>query len=148
MNLDFEHNGITIEFYQKPNDEKFSFRIKDDEKLTELLLNSVKTKRVKYEDLDYAIKGIFNKIKEIKNNQIEPKNESIMNPIVKLSELCQKKFKESLMTRVVNKIGADHNPVIEVEIILPDGKVYTGYGSNQKIAKQKAAKDALNDIES
>jgi hypothetical protein len=60
---EFTQNGITLVFYQKPNDEKFSFLIKDNEELTEKLLASVKIKRVKEMDIKYAANGIFEKIK-------------------------------------------------------------------------------------
>lgn len=68
------------------------------------------------------------------------------NPIVELAEKCQIKFRESMVTRVTNKTGADHNPTITVEIELPNGKVYEASGINQKIAKQKAAEKALSEL--
>lgn len=52
---EFNQNGITLVFYQKPEDEKFSFLVKDNEGLTEQLLNSVSTKRVKEKDIKYAV---------------------------------------------------------------------------------------------
>jgi dsRNA-specific ribonuclease len=67
------------------------------------------------------------------------------NPIVTLSKLMQRNFGANIETRVVGKKGADHCPTIEVEIELPidSGKVFTGCGSNQKLAKQAAAEEAL-----
>ena len=61
---EFNQNGIILVFYQKPEDEKFSFLVKDNEELTEQLLNSVSTKRVKEKDIKYAVRGIFEKIEQ------------------------------------------------------------------------------------
>ena len=142
---EFNQNGITLVFYQKPEDEKFSFLVKDNEELTKQLLNSVSTKRVKEKDIKYAVKGIFEKIE---NNLLltNQKSNQMTNPIVELAELCQRKFRESMVTRVIGKEGADHNPTITVEIELPNGKVYTASGINQKVAKQKAAEKALAEL--
>ena len=141
---EFNQNGITLVFYQKPEDEKFSFLIKDNEELTEQLLNSVSTKRVKEKDIKYAVKGIFEKIEQ---NLLITKNQTEMyNPIVELTEKVQRKFRESMVTRVISKEGADHNPTITVEIELPNGKIYKASGINQKIAKQKAAEKALAEL--
>ena len=141
---EFNQNGITLVFYQKPQDEKFSFLVKDNEELTNQLLNSVSTKRVKEKEIKYAVKGIFEKIE---NNLLMTKNKNQMeNPIVELAEKCQKIFRESMITRVIGKEGADHNPTITVEIELPNGKVYVASGINQKIAKQKAAEKALAEL--
>ena len=142
---EFNQNGITLVFYQKPADEKFSFLVKDNEELTERLLNSVKTKRVKEKDIKYAVRGIFEKIEQnllLTNQKLKKMN----NPIVELAEKVQKKFRESMVTRVVGKEGADHNPTITVEIELPDGRIYKASGINQKIAKQEAAKKALAEL--
>jgi|SRR5690606_20157281 len=142
---EFNKNGITLVFYQKQGDEKFSFLIKDNEELTERLLNSVSTKRVKEKDIKYAVKGIFEKIEQ--NLLITTKNQTDMkNPIVELSEKVQRKFRESMITRVIGKEGADHNPTITVEIELPNGKVYQASAGNQKIAKQIAAEKALAEL--
>lgn len=69
------------------------------------------------------------------------------NPIVELTERVQRKFRKSMVTRVIGKDGADHNPTIKVEIELPNGKVYKASGINQKFAKQIAAKNALGDTQ-
>ena len=141
---EFNQNGITLVFYQKPADEKFSFLIKDNEELTEQLLRSVSTKRVKEKDIKYAVKGIFEKIE---NNLLINKNQKQMNnPIVELAEKVQRKFRQSMVTRVIGKDGADHNPTITVEIELPNGKIYQASGINQKIAKQLAAEKALFEL--
>ena len=141
---EFNQNGIILVFYQKPEDEKFSFLVKDNEELTEQLLNSVSTKRVKEKDIKYAVRGIFEKIEQ---NLLITKNQTEMNnPIVELAERVQRKFRESIVTRVIGKEGADHNPTITVEIELPDGRIYIARGINQKIAKQKASEKALAEL--
>jgi len=141
---EFNQNGIILVFYQKPEDEKFSFLVKDNEELTEQLLNSVSTKRVKEKDIKYAVRGIFEKIEQ---NLLITKNQTEMNnPIVELAERVQRKFRESIVTRVIGKEGADHNPTITVEIEFPDGRIYRARGINQKIAKQKASEKALAEL--
>jgi len=138
---EFTQNGITLVFYQKLEDEKFSFLIKDNEELTSQILLNVSNHRVKEKDIFFAKKGIFEKIEQ---NLLTTKNKNQMNnPIIELAEKCQRIFRESMVTRVTNKTGADHNPTITVEIELPNGNVYTASGMNQKEAKQKAAEKAL-----
>jgi len=141
----FSQNGKTIVFYQKEGDEKFSFLIEDEPELTEQLLANVSTNRVKEKNIRFAIKGIFEKIE---NNLLTIKNLNEMNtnPIVELGEKCQKRFGASMETRVTNKVGADHCPVISVEIELPNGEIFTASGINQKEAKQKAAREALESL--
>lgn len=140
---EFNQNGITLVFYQKPEDEKFSFLIKDNEELTTQLLLNVSNHRVKEKDIKYAVKGIFEKIEQ----NLLPKNQTEMNnPIAELTEKVQRKFRESMVTRVIGKEGADYNPTITVEIELPNGKIYKASGINQKIAKQKAAEKALAEL--
>lgn len=141
---EFTQNGITLVFYQKPEDEKFSFLVKNNEELTTQLLLNVSNNRVKEKDIKYAVKGIFEKIEQnilITKNKIE-----MNNPIVELAEKCQRIFRKSMVTRVTDKTGADHNPTITVEIELPNGKIYEASGINQKIAKQKAAEKALAEL--
>ena len=141
---EFTQNGLTLVFYQKPNEEKFSFLIKDNEELTTQLLLNVSNHRVKEKNIKYAVKGIFEKIEQ---NLLITKNKTEMNnPIVELAEKCQRIFRERMVTRLTGKTGADHNPTITVEIELPNGKVYQASGINQKIAKQKAAEKALAEL--
>jgi dsRNA-specific ribonuclease len=137
----YTENGVTLVFYKKPNDEKYSFAIKGDDELTNILLSNVSKKRVSEKDIFFAKKGLFEKLK---NNSLIQTN--MNNPIVELAEKCQKKFRKSMVTRVTGKEGADHNPTITVEIELPNGKKYLGSGINQKIAKQNAAEEALKEI--
>jgi dsRNA-specific ribonuclease len=137
----YSQNGKTIVFYQKENDEKFSFLIENEPELTEQLLANVSNKRVKEKDIKFAVKGIFEKIEN--NLLIKNLNEMNTNPIVELAEKIQKRFGANIETRVTNKVGADHCPVISVEIELPNGEIFTASGKNKKEAKQKAAEIAL-----
>lgn len=66
-----------------------------------------------------------------------------MNPIIQLSELCQKEFGQNIETSVDGTSGADHCPEVFVTITLPNGEEFKASGSNKKIAKQEAAKNAL-----
>ena len=68
------------------------------------------------------------------------------NPIVELAELVQRQYGKNIETRVINKTGADHCPVITVEIELPNGEIFTASGKNKKEAKQKAAREALESL--
>ena len=143
---EFTQNGLTLVFYQKPNDEKFSFLIKDNEELTTQLLLNVSNHRVKEKNIKYAVKGIFEKIEQNLLITKKQNKTEMNNPIVELAEKCQRIFRESMVTRLTGKTGADHNPTITVEIELPNGKVYQASGINQKIAKQKAAEKALAEL--
>ena len=67
--------------------------------------------------------------------------------IVRLSEAVQENTGENIVTRVIGKTGADHQPSVSVEIKLPDGDVYTAAGKNKKEAKNKAAIEALKVLE-
>lgn len=151
----FSQNGKTIVFYQKEGDEKFSFLIENEPELTEKLLNSVKTKRVKERDIHYAIKGIFEKLVDILNEDFDEykksinqiRNQNIMeNPIVVLAERSQKRWGSNIETTVLGKTGPDHMPTVSVQIELPDGRIFKSSGVNQKEAKQKAALQALSEF--
>lgn len=65
------------------------------------------------------------------------------NPIIELSLVCQKLYKSNIETFVIDKSGPDHEPVITVKIVLPNGKEYTASGKNKAEAKQAAAIEAL-----
>ena len=77
---------------------------------------------------------------------IKKLNEMEKNPIIKHEKKIQKRFGANIETRVINKTGADHCPVITVEIELPNGKIFTASGKNKKEAKQKAAREALESL--
>jgi len=137
----FSQNGKTIVFYQKENDEKFSFLIENETELTERLLATVKTKRVSEDKIKYAVNDIFDLIEN--NLLIKNLNEMNTNPIVELAELVQRQYGKNIETRVTGKTGADHCPTITVEIELPNGLIIEASGKNKKEAKQKAAEIAL-----
>jgi dsRNA-specific ribonuclease len=65
------------------------------------------------------------------------------NPIVELSEFCQKRFGANIETEVLGKTGADHLPTVKVRITTPDNKVFEASSSNKRLAKQNAAKEAI-----
>lgn len=143
---EFSRNNLTIVFYQKENDQKFSFLIKDEKELTERLLATVKTKRVSENKIKYAVNGIFDLIE---NNLLTIKKLEQMensNPIIELAELVQKQFGANIETKVTGKTGADHMPTVSVEIELPDGRTFEASGTNKRIAKQKAAEKALSEF--
>ena len=145
---EFTRNNYTLIFFQKENDKKYSFYIKNEKELTEKLFISVKTKRVSENKIKYAVNGIF----EILNNQnLLIKNSEIMNeknPIIELAEKMQRIFGQNIETEVLTKEGQDHCPTVTVAIHLPNGKVYEASGSNKRIAKRKAAENALADFNS
>lgn len=66
-----------------------------------------------------------------------------MNPISELNELMQKRYGESIKTKVLEKEGLDHIPTIKIAIYLPNGETFTASATNKKLAKQKAAQEAL-----
>ena len=120
-----------------------SHYIENDEELTDRLLATVKTKRVKEDKIKYAVNGIFDLIENdlLTKNVVKMKNS---NPIIELAELVQKQYGRNIETRVTGKTGADHMPTVSVKIELPDGRVFEASGTNKRIAKQKAAEQALN----
>jgi len=141
MTKEFTQNGITLVFFKKENDNKYSFAIKGDDELTEKILEQTSTHRVKEGDIFFVRKAIFEKLK---NNMFsETKKTNQTNPIVELSEFCQQQWGRNIETRVVGKTGSDHNPIITVEVELPDGRIFTASCMNQKLAKQKASENAL-----
>jgi len=136
---------LTLVFFQKEDDKKFSFYIENETELTERLLATVKTKRVSEDKIKYAVNGIFDLIENdlLTKNVVKMENS---NPIIELAELVQRQYGKNIETRVTGKTGADHCPVITVEIELPNGEIFTAAGINQKEAKQKAAREALESL--
>jgi len=141
MTKEFTQNGITLVFFKKENDNKFSFAIKGDDELTEKILQNTSTHRVKEGDVFFVTKDIFEKLKNNMFSETKEKNQT--NPIVELSEFSQKRWGKNIETRVIGKTGPDHNPIITVEVELPYGRIFTASGMNQKLAKQTAAENAL-----
>jgi len=141
----FSRNNLTLVFFQKEDDKKFSFYIENETELTERLLATVKTKRVSEDKIKYAVNGIFDLIENdlLTKNVVKMENS---NPIIELAELVQLQYGKNIETRVTGKTGADHCPVITVEIELPNGEIFTASGINKKEAKQKAAREALESL--
>lgn len=66
--------------------------------------------------------------------------------IAYVAEKCQRDFRANLTTEVIDKKGPDHSPVITVKVTFPEGEFFFGKGSNQKIAKAEACKQAMMEI--
>lgn len=140
--IKISRNNSTLVFFQKENDKKFSFCIENNEDLTEILLATVKTKRVREDQIKYAIDGIFNLIEKNLLTTTTTKKMMEKNPIIELAELVQRQYGANIETRVTWK----NMPTINVEIELPDGRVFEASGNNKRIAKQKAAEKALSKL--
>ena len=187
----FIRNNLTLVFFQKENDKKFSFFIVLEPELTEQLLATVKTKRVSEDKIKYAVNGIFDLLDRkytgyywstlvnddkdfelylinnwcfdyvscfeyeaicrnyyngsLLNNKTKKETEMETNPIIELAELVQRQYGANIETRVTGKTGPDHMPTVNVQIELPDGRIYEASGTNKRIAKQKAAEKALSE---
>jgi dsRNA-specific ribonuclease len=142
----FSRNNLTIVFFQKEDDQKFSFYIEDEPVLTEQLLATVSNKRIREDKIKYAVNGIFDLIKNnllITKKVVQMEN---LNPIIELAELVQRQFGSNIETKVTGKTGADHMPTVSVAIILPGGRTFEASGTNKRIAKQKAAEKALKEF--
>lgn len=65
------------------------------------------------------------------------------NPIIELAQFIQKQYGENITTKVVDVAGELHCPDVTIIIACPDGGEYAATVKNKKIAKQKAAEEAL-----
>ena len=144
---EFTRNGYTLIFFQKENDEKYSFYIKGEELLTADLLSTIKGKRVKEKAINYAVDGIFEKISNLQKlkNSVEIMD-SEKDPVIELGLFCQKMFKANITTTLISKQGSSHNPTIKMEVKLPNGRTFTAIGPNKRIAKRKAAQKAIDEL--
>lgn len=140
--ITFTIGGYTLRFYKDDGDEKYRFLIEGEEALTAKLLATTSAHRVKKDSISYAAKAIFHKI-ATGNFQDLPAVLYEGNPITELAEKCQRIFRDSILTEVLDVSGPDHNPQVTVCITLPNGDTFTEVGSNQKLAKRKAALLAL-----
>ena len=149
MKKQLRQSGYTLCFYHKENDPKLSFFIENEPELTDKMLSSIKTKRVKQKEVHYVVKAID---ELISNNSLNQKSEVSMskfsNPIVALSEMVQAKTGTSLVKTVVEKRGSDHAPIVTAGFILPNGVKFTATASNQKEARKIAAELIIEDLES
>ena len=152
MEKRFTEGGITIVFFQKENDSKYSFLVENEPELTEKLNQSVKTKRVDESGIRYAVPALFEKIAEIMDSDFDLyesvvrkiQSNNCENPIVVLAELCQKMFGKNIESKVIGKIGQDHCPTITVNVLLPNGTSFKASGSNQKEARKIASISAID----
>lgn len=101
--------GYMVEFYHKKGDKKLSFRIQDNEKLTDVLLAHCSEKRVKVESIDFAIRGIREKIEQ---GILDPASAQTREPQVTSEDYCtkinlyaQKEHGESVYFRVYPRGG-------------------------------------------
>ena len=143
MKYKLRNSGYTVVFYKKEGDKKPSFFIENEPELTEKILNSVITKRVKQEAMPFVL-PVLDDI--IMTNNFKTLNVMNNNPIVELAENIQKLYGQNLEFTTPIKDGPDHCPIVTVSLLLPNGKKYTASGSNQKIARQECAKQALKEI--
>ena len=144
---------ITIVFYQKEGDEKYSFFIKDNLELTQKVLASVKTKRVKAGEFRYVVEAILKLIEkgELKFTptvqDLTPKRTVInFDYMSLLNKKCQQMYGDGVTTTPAWTVGESHCPVVGIEVCLPNGWTVMGKGPNKKVAKQIAAKEALQSL--
>ena len=149
MKKQLRQSGYTLCFYHKENDPKLSFFIENEPELTALVMDNVKTKRVKQKDVNCVVKAID---ELVFNHSLKPKTgvdmNKFSNPIVALSEMVQAKTGTSLVKTVVEKRGSDHAPIVTAGFILPNGVKCTATAANQKEARKIAAELILEDLES
>lgn len=143
----FYRGNHILEFYRENQGEKFRFRLYGEEKLTEQLLAVCKHKEVKEKDLRFAVRGIFEKLRDLPKLQQEKKQIPIrkyeQDDASYLNEICQKLFGQNLDCRLVSQSGAPHLPTIKVRVTTPDGKTAEAHANSQKVARQRAAKRLL-----
>lgn len=69
-----------------------------------------------------------------------------INPVVRLNEIVQQQYGDSIRTAVIGKTGEDHCPEIKVRITLPDGRECEAVGPNKREAKKIAAQHLLEKL--
>lgn len=136
--------GYCVIFYKKEGDNKLSFLIENEPELTKKILATVSTKRIKPKAIRFVLPALDELI--LNNNFKTEKDMSNSNPIVQLSELIQRQYGTNLEFTTPIKKGADHCPEVTVDLILPNGVKYTATASNQKLARQECAKQALAEL--
>lgn len=135
--------GYMVEFYHNEDDKKLSFRIQDNEKLTQVLLAHCSEKRVKVGSIKYAISGIREKIER---GILDPASVQTRGPQVTSEDYCTK---INLHTQKEHGEGIyfETYPMgyeTKVVLTMPDGKEFQAVASNKKLAKQLAAKQACD----
>lgn len=134
--LEFTEKGVTLVFYQKPYDEKYSFLVKDNPALTESILKLVNKKRMKKEDISYAKKAIFDIISSNKLSQ----KEQVVTDYVSLvnNKLNQTQSIEELPVEVNQRANT-----VTLTILFGDYTI-TKTALNKKLAKQLCFKEILD----
>ncbi|MBQ7738756.1 MAG: ribonuclease III [Desulfovibrionaceae bacterium] len=64
----------------------------------------------------------------------------------RLQEIVQHSFKAMPIYTLISTKGPDHAKTFAINLTLPNGKVFTGYGSSRKRAEQEAAKIAIKSL--
>ncbi|MDR0692554.1 MAG: hypothetical protein LBF69_05910 [Prevotellaceae bacterium] len=120
-------------------DGKFSFS--SENKNLQKWVDTCKQKRVKLSEIHFVVNAAKKYMRNgvitapSKKARVAPQG---INPVSELNELVQKKYGQSIKTEIIS-----YSPDIAVDVILPDGSAFTGYGENQKIARIDAAIKAL-----
>lgn len=95
MQTTFTKNGITLEFYRLKNDEKYSFRVKDNQELTEVILANLFTKKVSERNIEFTQAEIFDKIESGQLTVFAPvKTESEPKPTNQIRAYKLRNFNE------------------------------------------------------
>ncbi len=134
MEKEFTENDITLIFYQKPNDQKYSFLIKDDESLTEKILSLVSNKRVTENGIVYCKRSIFDLIK---NNKLSQKDQIEKDYVSLVKEELDSFKSEHIpfeLEELALKIDQKNNEVTFSLIF--NNELVSKTASNKKIAKQ------------
>ena len=132
--------GYMVEFYHKEDDKKLSFRIQDNEKLTDVLLAHCSKKRVKAESIsiDFAIRGIREKIEHgiLDPAPLQTRTQQVTDDdyCTKINLYAQKEYGESVYFDTYPR-GYE----TEVILTMPDGEEFPAVAANKKLAKQIAA---------
>ena len=64
-----------------------------------------------------------------------------------LGRFIQHFYRKNIRTKIVNKVGPEHDPTFTVKLVLPKGLgEYVAIGSSKQEATNKAAEQALNEL--
>lgn len=136
--------GYMVEFYHNEDDKKLSFRIQDNEKLTQVLLAHCSAKRVNVDSIEYAIRGIREKIEQ---GILDPASVQTMAPQVASEDYCTKISLYAQKRHGENVCFETFPRGYETIVVLtmPDGKEFQSVASNKKLAKQLSAAQACRE---
>lgn len=74
-------------------------------------------------------------------------NDAVINPKGKLQEWTQARWKVSPTYTLKTKTGPAHDADFTVEVSLPDGACWVGYGKGKRAAEFDAARSALEELD-